>query len=393
MVHGHAVVEAEGAGEGLTDLSVDGDLVHVAERGKAENSDNVFGLEFEVGGISVVGGEGQGKYFDGEVGTRALNIDIVGTGGMGGAASVFNGLAKGHLVVETKGAGEGIADFTIHGDGPFLQIAVLGEHGDDIASLQLKVGVSVFAGEGDGQELDGFVGTGAFDDDIILTGSIFQLCFLDEGKETAVLFEIKIAAVVDITADGDEVLHGTVGSFDADDIATFDDHLGLTGHNVVKVVFQIFQFVVLSAFNLDEVGIDVVGEATGVSDEVFEAFAFNHLITHGTTDGAFDAHNVVGHRDEEHVAILEVEEHILAVAHHVLVEVEAVSLATTGTLDVTDGTDGCGAAGCCKGVEGGVEGAEGETSLDAWDEYVQNWLSAGGQTLTDEANAWYQERN
>ena len=32
----------------------------------------------------------------------------------------------------------------------------------------------------------------------------------------------------------------------------------------------------------------------------------------------------------------------------------------------------------------------GERSLDTWDEYVQSWLAAGGQTLTDEANAWYE---
>ena len=31
----------------------------------------------------------------------------------------------------------------------------------------------------------------------------------------------------------------------------------------------------------------------------------------------------------------------------------------------------------------------GEKPLDEWDAYVQTWLDAGGQTLTDEANAWY----
>ena len=31
----------------------------------------------------------------------------------------------------------------------------------------------------------------------------------------------------------------------------------------------------------------------------------------------------------------------------------------------------------------------GEKSLDDWDAYVQAWLNAGGQTLTDEANAWF----
>ena len=30
----------------------------------------------------------------------------------------------------------------------------------------------------------------------------------------------------------------------------------------------------------------------------------------------------------------------------------------------------------------------GEKSLDEWDAYVETWLNAGGQTLTDEANAW-----
>ena len=28
--------------------------------------------------------------------------------------------------------------------------------------------------------------------------------------------------------------------------------------------------------------------------------------------------------------------------------------------------------------------------MDTWDEYVESWMSAGGQTLTDEANAWYE---
>jgi len=32
----------------------------------------------------------------------------------------------------------------------------------------------------------------------------------------------------------------------------------------------------------------------------------------------------------------------------------------------------------------------GERSLDTWDEYVESWMNAGGQTLTDEANAWYE---
>lgn len=32
----------------------------------------------------------------------------------------------------------------------------------------------------------------------------------------------------------------------------------------------------------------------------------------------------------------------------------------------------------------------GEKSLDDWDAYVQSWLDAGGQILTDEANAWYE---
>ena len=32
----------------------------------------------------------------------------------------------------------------------------------------------------------------------------------------------------------------------------------------------------------------------------------------------------------------------------------------------------------------------GERSMDTWDEYVESWMSAGGQTLTDEANAWYE---
>ena len=31
----------------------------------------------------------------------------------------------------------------------------------------------------------------------------------------------------------------------------------------------------------------------------------------------------------------------------------------------------------------------GERSLDTWDDFVQEWLTAGGQTLTGEANAWY----
>ena len=35
----------------------------------------------------------------------------------------------------------------------------------------------------------------------------------------------------------------------------------------------------------------------------------------------------------------------------------------------------------------------GERSMDEWDEYVQSWLDAGGQTLTDEANAWYASQN
>ena len=35
----------------------------------------------------------------------------------------------------------------------------------------------------------------------------------------------------------------------------------------------------------------------------------------------------------------------------------------------------------------------GEKPLDEWDAYVQTWLDAGGQTLTDEANAWYQANN
>ena len=35
----------------------------------------------------------------------------------------------------------------------------------------------------------------------------------------------------------------------------------------------------------------------------------------------------------------------------------------------------------------------GERSLDTWDEYVESWLGAGGQTLTDEANAWYNAQN
>jgi len=32
----------------------------------------------------------------------------------------------------------------------------------------------------------------------------------------------------------------------------------------------------------------------------------------------------------------------------------------------------------------------GERSLDTWDDFVKQWMSAGGQTLTDEANAWYE---
>ena len=35
----------------------------------------------------------------------------------------------------------------------------------------------------------------------------------------------------------------------------------------------------------------------------------------------------------------------------------------------------------------------GERSMDEWDEYVQSWLDAGGQTLTDEANEWYASQN
>ena len=31
----------------------------------------------------------------------------------------------------------------------------------------------------------------------------------------------------------------------------------------------------------------------------------------------------------------------------------------------------------------------GEKSLDDWDAYVQSWMNAGGQTLTEEANAWF----
>lgn len=35
----------------------------------------------------------------------------------------------------------------------------------------------------------------------------------------------------------------------------------------------------------------------------------------------------------------------------------------------------------------------GERSLDTWDDFVQEWLNAGGQKLTDEANAWYASQN
>ncbi len=34
----------------------------------------------------------------------------------------------------------------------------------------------------------------------------------------------------------------------------------------------------------------------------------------------------------------------------------------------------------------------GEKSLDEWDAYVETWLASGGQTLTDEANAWFNAR-
>ena len=34
----------------------------------------------------------------------------------------------------------------------------------------------------------------------------------------------------------------------------------------------------------------------------------------------------------------------------------------------------------------------GDKKLDEWDDYVQAWLEAGGQTLTDEANEWYQSQ-
>ena len=35
----------------------------------------------------------------------------------------------------------------------------------------------------------------------------------------------------------------------------------------------------------------------------------------------------------------------------------------------------------------------GERSIDTWEDYVNDWMAAGGQTLTDEANAWYASQN
>lgn len=34
----------------------------------------------------------------------------------------------------------------------------------------------------------------------------------------------------------------------------------------------------------------------------------------------------------------------------------------------------------------------GEKSIDAFDDFVTEWYARGGQTITDEANEWYQSR-
>ena len=361
----HTVVQAEGASEGGTYLSVDGDLVHVAERRQAEHAHDILGLQLEFGGVVVGCGEGQSEDFDGQVGTCALHVDVVGAGRVAWAAGIFNGLSQSHTVVEAESAAEGVADFAFDRDGPFLQIAVLSKHGDDVTGFEREVGVVVLAGIGDGEEFDSLVGAGALDDDIVLACGVFGLHLVEEFDKAAVLLDVEVAAIVYVATYGDVVLHRAVGGLDAHYVATCQFHFRLARHHVVELVFQIFNLVVDAALDLDEFGIDIVGESACVFDEFFKGFAFNHFVTHWATDGAFDADDVVGYGDEYYVVILKVKFYVVDIAEHILVEVQTVGLSAARTLDVTDGTDARGAAGGSKGVEGGVQSAEGEAALDA----------------------------
>ena len=167
----------------------------------------------------------------------------------------------------------------------------------------------------------------------------------DEGFEGGVGAHVKAAWVVHAAVDVDVGIHGAVDGFEADHVAVDQGHFFTAVEHVGEVPFEEFFFAVHVALNLDEVGVHVLGEATGVADEVGQGFLVEHFIGHGAFHGALDAHQLVGHGDVEDVVVLQVEVVLHGGVAHKGVEVHGAFGGTADVLDAAYGTDGGGAAG------------------------------------------------
>jgi len=98
------------------------------------------------------------------VGVEQVAAEDVGfvVGGGQQAAGQFDGLGYGEAVAVGEAAGKGVAHGSHHADAGHVAVARQIEDVHLVFALQGEVGGTVVAGEGDGDDFDGGVGAGAF---------------------------------------------------------------------------------------------------------------------------------------------------------------------------------------------------------------------------------------
>ena len=278
------------------------------------------------------------------------------------AIGVFDSLCDSHTVVEAEGAGEGSADLSVHGDALHITEGRKAEHAHYVAGLESEVSCAMIAGEGDCENLHGLVRTASLHQHIFGAGGVGGLCIFEQSLEAAVFGKVIIAAIVNVTIDGNELVQGFCTGTETYNVAGLQSNL-LSVEDVLQVELQVFLGAFLIALDLQIIGISIVGDATGIVDKVGKRLTVNEFIRHRALHGTLDGHHLLCNRNEEYVAVLDVVGSADGGVLHELVDVQVGHLAGTGKLDVTHGSHSRRAAGSCQGVECGVESAQGETTL------------------------------
>ncbi len=353
-----AVGIGEGARDGFAHESGYGDIGRFGEVVFVKDVEFVTRLQFEVVGT----GQLQPQVFL-LLGIVGVEPDHIGNGvGVNlQSAGHVDGLPYGEVV----GDGEALLEGSPHmaNDRNVGHIGKGGYGGDRHLVAGLKpedlVGVSQVE-QVDRELLFGQVGALPLHEYQVEFGLRGGLGIADQDVEGGVGVEVEAAGIEQTPVDVDILFDGLVVGSGAYDVAILQRHHRLAGEYFGEVPLLKPYLPVGDPFDLHVVGVGVHVDAPCIFNQVGEGLFGQHFVAHRPFDGSLDPHQLLCHRYEEDVVLLQVELVLHGRIAHEGVEVDVFPAVAPDVLDVAHRTNPGRSTGSREGVEGGVEGGDAE---------------------------------